>query len=138
MFPEALSSNYLRRCHMVVPKLPLIAICSLLGLIGCGAGSVTRPHMTVGSGFLPPNITLLEPPSAPVGSVAFTITVVGKDFGPDAIVYWNGMPTHTTPINSQQLLADVTAEDLQMAGPAALYVRSLGRNSNTVTFEVSF
>lgn len=122
---------------MVLLKLRLIAFSSLLVLIGCGAGSVTRPHMAVGTGFLPVAISMLEPQSAPVGSVAFTMTVVGKNFGPDAIVYWNGIPTHTTPLNAQELLADISVEDLQMAGLVNVYVRTSGQNSNTVTFEVS-
>ena len=122
---------------MVLRKLRLVAFSSVLVLSGCGAGSGTRPHMTVGTGFLPSAISMLEPQSAPVGSVPFTMTVVGKNFGPDAIVYWNGIPTHTTPLNAQELLADISVEDLQMAGLVNVYVRTLGQNSNTVTFEVS-
>jgi hypothetical protein len=122
---------------MVSLKLRFIAVCSVLFLIACGTSSITRRHTIVGSGALPPTITLLEPQSAPVGAVAFTMTVVGKDFGPDAIVYWNGIPTHTTPLNAHQLLADLTVEDLQIAGLVNVYVRTLAQNSNTVTFEVS-
>lgn len=122
---------------MLALKIRFIVVCNLLFLIACGTGSVTHPHMTVGSGLMPPAISMLEPQSAPVGAVAFTMTIVGKNFGPDAIVYWNGVPTHTTPINSQELMADITVEDLQMAGLANIYVRTLGQNSNTVTFDVS-
>lgn len=122
---------------MVLLRLRFISISSLLLLIGCGAGSVTPSHVSEGSGFLPPAITMLEPQSAPVGSVAFIITVVANNFGPDATVYWNGVSTHTTPINAQELLADITVEDLQIAGLANVYVRTLGQHSNTVTFEVS-
>jgi hypothetical protein len=122
---------------MLTLKLRYLVVCALLFLIACGSGSVTSAHRIVGSGFFSPAITFLEPQSAPVGAVAFTMTVVGKNFGPDATVYWNGMPTHTTPVNAQQLLADVTADDLQMAGPADVYVRSSAQNSNTVTFQVS-
>jgi hypothetical protein len=65
------------------------------------------------------------------------MTVVGKNFGPDAIVYWNGTPTHTTPVNAQELLADISLEDLQMAGLVNVHVRTLGANSNTVMVNVS-
>lgn len=122
---------------MVVLELRFLVLFSLMLLLACGTGSVTQPHMTVGSGLLPPAINMLEPQSAPVGAVAFTMTIVGKNFGPDAIVYWNGAPIHTTPINSQELMADITVEDLQMAGLVNIYVRTLGQNSNTVTFDVS-
>lgn len=122
---------------MLSLKLGFVGICSLLFLIACGTGSVTEGHRIVGIGFLPPAITLLEPQSAPVGAVAFTMTVLGRNFGRDAIVYWNGIPTHTTPVNAQELMADITLEDLQMAGLVNIYVRTLGANSNTTTFEVT-
>jgi hypothetical protein len=79
---------------------------------------------------------MLEPQSAPVGSVAFSMTIAGNNFGPDAIAFWNGMPMHTTPVNSKQLIADITVEDLQIAGFVPVFVRTLGRNSNTVNFDV--
>ena len=122
---------------MILRNLRITAIFALVVLTGCGAGSVKGSHMTVGTEVFPPAITMLEPQSSPVGAVAFTMTVVGKNFGPDAIVYWNGIPAHTTPITAQQLLADITSEDLQMAGMANVYVRTGGQNSNTVTFEVN-
>jgi hypothetical protein len=86
-----------------------------LFLVACGSGSVTRPHKSVGSGFLTPAIAFLDPQSASVGAVAFAMTVVGKNFGPDAVVCGNELPVHTTPVNAQELLADINLEDLQMA-----------------------
>jgi hypothetical protein len=116
--------------------LRFICVFAMLLLTGCGTGSVTQPHRLVGSGSFPPAITSLEPQNAPVGSVEFTMTVVGKNFGPDAIVFWNGAPTHTMMVNSQELMADISVEDLQIAGLVPIYVRTLGQNSNTVNFEV--
>jgi hypothetical protein len=108
----------------------------LFAFIGCGTNSGTNTHSLVGSGLFPPAVTFLEPQTAPVDSVAFSMTIVGNNFGPDAIVFWNGIPAHTTPVNSQQLIADITVEDLQIAGFVPVYVRTQGQNSNTVNFDV--
>jgi len=79
---------------------------------------------------------MLSPNSAPVGSVVFTVTVVGSNFGADSVAYWNGLPMRTMIVTSKELMAEVTAEDLQNAGLNPVYVRSGGQNSNTVNFDV--
>ena len=104
---------------------------------GCGAGSGTqKAHMLVGSGNFPPAISMLEPNSAPVESPGFTIIVVGTNFGPDSVVFWNGQPTSTLIVNSRQLMAQITDVDMQMAGMVPIFVRTGGQNSNSVNFDV--
>jgi hypothetical protein len=79
----------------------------------------------------------LSPPSVPVNSVPFTLTVNGSNFGTDAILFWNGAAQHTIFVTSNQLMVAVTPEDLDFTGAVPLYVRTLGQNSNTVDFEVT-
>jgi hypothetical protein len=90
-----------------------------------------------GFGFSPPSIAALTPNSAPVNSVPFTMTVNGQNFGTDATVFWNGTAVFTTFVSSGQVLADLTSTNLMFAGPAHVYVRTGGLNSNTVDFNVT-
>ncbi|HVO61369.1 MAG TPA: IPT/TIG domain-containing protein [Terriglobales bacterium] len=80
---------------------------------------------------------MLEPSTVPVNSPTFTITVVGKNFGSDVLLYWNNTAVHTIPINSQQLMGEITTTDLQTVGEVPVFVRTGGQNSNTVDFEVT-
>ncbi|MBV8477790.1 MAG: IPT/TIG domain-containing protein, partial [Acidobacteria bacterium] len=97
---------------------------ALLVATGCGAGSANRPRMLVGSGIFPPVVTMLSPSTAAVNTGAFTLTVVGNNFAPDAVLYWNGLPTSTTLISSKQLMAQITDVDLEIVGSVPIFVRS--------------
>jgi len=108
--------------------------------IGCGSGSRDPNGMNgalKGFGFSSPSITALTPNSVPVNSVPFTMTVNGQNFGTDAIVFWNGTPVFTRFVSSEAVMADLTSTNLMFAGPAHVYVRSGGLNSNTVNFDVT-
>lgn len=85
----------------------------------------------------PPAIAALTPNSVPVDSVPFTMSVGGSNFNTDAVVFWNGSPLRTRFVNSGEVMAELTAEDLWFAGLVPVYVRTAGQNSNTVTFNVS-
>ena len=120
---------------------PLSILCLaflVLFSIGCGAGPGSRnqgPHFAVG--VFPPVMTALTPGSVPVNSVPFTMTVDGNNFGTDAVVFWNGVPQHTTFVNSHQVLVALTDTDLMFVGTVRVYVRSGGMNSNTLNFDVT-
>lgn len=108
--------------------------------IGCGNGSRDPNGMSgtlKGFGFSPPSITTLTPNSVPANSVPFTMTVNGQNFGTDALVFWNGTPVVTRFVSSGEVLADLTSTNLMFAGPAHVYVRTGGLNSNTVDFDVT-
>ena len=60
--------------------------------------------------------------------------VNGANFGPDAIVFWNGQPLFTRFVNSQHLFADLASANLMLPGMIQVYVRTAGLNSNTVEF----
>lgn len=117
-------------------RLSLVLLAAL-AMIGCGAGTGPRPHRAVGSALFPPTISMLSPNTVPVNSPPFTITVVGTNFGPDAIVYWNNTPLSTTPINSQEVMAQLTALNLQASGAVPVFVRTGGQNSNVLDFQVA-
>ncbi len=112
----------------------------LLGMLvatGCGTGHVNPAHRVVGNGIFPPAITMLSPSTTPVGSPSFYMSVVGNNFGPDTVLYWNGTPTNTILVNSKELMAQITDTDLQIVGLVPVFVRTGGLNSNTIDFEVS-
>lgn len=117
-------------------RLSLVLLAAL-AMIGCGTGTVTQPHRVVGSAVFPPSISMLSPNTVPVNSAPFTITVVGTNFGADALVYWNNTPLTTMPINSRQLMAQLNALNLQTVGLVPVFVRTGGQNSNTVDFQVA-
>lgn len=69
-----------------------------------------------------PAITSLSPSSNVAGSGAFTLTVFGTNFVSTSTVNWNGSPRTTTFINSTQLTAAITANDILTAGSANVTV----------------
>jgi hypothetical protein len=90
-----------------------------------------------GSTIVFPTLSTISPDSALVGTAPFFLTVNGQNFGPDAVVFWNGSPLPTIFISSKQLIAHLGAVNLQYAGPVQVVVRSGGFNSNTLIFAVN-
>jgi hypothetical protein len=106
--------------------------------LGCGNGSRSvNSDPSPGFGTTVPSMTALTPSSSPVNSPPFTVTIQGSDFGTDAVVFWNGVPQHTTFVSSGQLLMTVTDTDLMFTGLAHVFVRTGGLNSNTLDFNVT-
>ncbi|HXZ31239.1 MAG TPA: IPT/TIG domain-containing protein [Terriglobales bacterium] len=67
-------------------------------------------------------ITSISPDSTTVGGDQFVLTVNGSYFVPHSRVIWNGFPVVTTYVNSSQLLAEIPASDIAVAGTALVYV----------------
>lgn len=101
--------------------------------VGCGYGS--HNYMN-GGGMGGPQVTQLQPNVATAGGGAFTLTVNGNSFGTDSVVYWNTVPQSTTYLSGNQVTAEITAADIMNAGMVPVYVRSGGRNSNVMDFDV--
>jgi len=59
-----------------------------------------------------PILLSLSPSSAIAGSPAFTLTVSGENFVPNAVINWNGSPRSTTFISTLELQAQISAADL--------------------------
>ena len=110
---------------------------AMLFTLGCGSGSMMSGQRPISVLPVSPSIAELSPASVPVNSVPVNMTVNGANFGPDAIVFWNGAPLRTTFVTSNQLVAALTDEDLLFAGFIPVYVRTAALNSNTVTFDVT-
>ena len=115
-----------------------LSLCFLLALAligaGCGYGS---KYMAGGSGGAgSPTITELVPPNANAGGMAFTLTVNGSGFGTDAVVYWGTTPQSTMYLSGNQVTAQIPAADIMNPGMVAVYVRTGGKNSNSVNFQV--
>lgn len=100
---------------------------------GCGYGS---KYMAGGGGAGSPAITQLAPPNANAGGMGFTLTVNGSGFGTDAVVYWGTAPQSTMYLSSNQVTAQIPAADIMNPGMVAVYVRTGGKNSNSVNFQV--
>jgi IPT/TIG domain-containing protein len=118
-------------------RFSIVLLASLLAA-GCGAGNGRRPApATFTSTVQQVSITSVSPGTTPVNSVPFMLTVNGTGFGSDAVVFWNGIPQHTTVLTSKQLVASITPSDLTVVGNIPIFVRTAGLNSNTLDFVVS-
>lgn len=105
-------------------------------MTGCGYGSRNyNPGMTGGGGAAP-TVSALSPTGTQAGSAGVTLTVNGTNFGSDAIVYFNMTVVQTTFISSNQVMANIPGADLMTPGMIPVYVRTGGRNSNTMNFNV--
>jgi len=104
---------------------------SALFLAGCGYGSNYN-----GGGAGAPAITGFTPNMATAGDQAFTLTVNGSSFGTDAVVFWNGTALTSAYSSGTMVTAQVTANDVMNSGMVPVYVRSGGKNSNTLMFTV--
>ncbi len=110
---------------------------AIIILAGCGAGTGSQGHGGVSvDAFSPPSMSALVPSGAPVNSSPFTITVKGKNFGTDAIVFWNGTALFTRFVDSNDLYASLTSTNLMLPGMIQVYVRTAGMNSNTLDFDL--
>jgi hypothetical protein len=67
-------------------------------------------------------ITSISPDSAIAGGDQFVLTVNGSYLVPDSRVVWNGFPVVTRYVNSNQLLAEIPASDIAVAGTALVFV----------------
>src|SRR5581483_1803555 len=63
-----------------------------------------------------PTATSLTPATAPAGTAAVSVVVTGANFQPTSEVQFNGLGRGTTRIDSNQLRASLTAQDLAVAG----------------------
>ncbi len=99
--------------------------------LGCGYGN--HNYMTNPGG---PSITMLMPNTAFSGGSAFTLTVAGSGFGTDATVYWNAIPQASSYVTGNQVTAQISSGEIANPGTIAVYVRSGGKNSNSLNFMV--
>jgi hypothetical protein len=127
------------------PVLAVLAI-ALCTALSCG----TCPPF--------PSVTSISPRSATAGGSQFSLTVSGNDFRRDSVVSWNGSFLVTTFISSHQLVAIITAIDIEQPGTILVSVFNppeggttfvsggigvmsttscSGKNSNAVSFTIN-
>jgi hypothetical protein len=114
-------------------RIGLLLLTAVLFSMGCGYGSHNN-YMNGGMGG--PQILDLKPDSTKAGGQAFTLTVDGSGFGTDSVVYWNMSPQTSAYVNGNQVTAEITAADIMNVGMVQVYVRTGGRNSNAMNFDV--
>jgi hypothetical protein len=67
-------------------------------------------------------LSSISPSSAVAGSPGFTLTVTGNNFIEGVVVRWNGSDRPTSLVNSGQIIAQITATDIQTPGIASVSV----------------
>lgn len=130
----------------IVPELPLPSGSYIIGVTAFDDPSNTASssytlQLTGESVGPAPVMTSLNPASISAGSGAFSLIVNGTNFyAGQSAVRWNGQPRLTTFINSQQLVASLTAADIANPGTATVNVvnpDNLGGASNLLTFQIT-
>ena len=87
-----------------------------------------------------PILISLTPSSTIAGSAAFTLTVNGENFVPNAVVNWNGSPRATLFVSSVELRAQITAADVAAQGTAVVTATNPipgGGVSNSLNFTIN-
>ncbi|HLJ15033.1 MAG TPA: hypothetical protein VKV15_11090 [Bryobacteraceae bacterium] len=84
-----------------------------------------------------PTITSLGPGMVTAGGSAFTLTVTGAGFAPDATVQWNGSALTTTFVSATQVTAAVPANLIAATGTATITVISGGGTSSALTISIA-
>jgi hypothetical protein len=88
--------------------------------------------------FPAPQFTSLSPASAYVGGPAFTLTITGSGFPPDAQILWNGSPMPTTYVSATTLSATIPAQAIAAPGSAQITVGGSNlETSSPVTFPIA-
>lgn len=99
------------------------------------------PDTTAGTTLNPvPTLTAITPLTATVGSGAVTLTVDGRDFMGQPVVYWNGQSLSTTLVNSTELSAQIPASDVASVSQANVTASNTGTAypaSNSMPFSVN-
>ena len=115
-------------------RIGLLFLIAVIFSVGCGYGS--HNNYMGGSGMGGPQIMQLQPNMTKAGGQAFVLTVNGSGFGTDSVVYWNMQPQTSTYVSGTQVTAEITAADIMNVGMVPVYVRTGGRNSNSMNFDV--
>ena len=106
---------------------PIFGLVTVLGLSSCGDS--TEPGVQ-------PTILLINPRGLPVGGPGYAVHIYGENFGPDAIVHWNG-EARTTYWEAPSLVHGVvTPADRALPGSVQVTVFSNGRTSTPATFVI--
>ena len=109
-----------------------VLLVTVIFSVGCGYGSHNYMNGATGSA----QITQLQPNAVTAGGQEFVLTVGGSGFGTDSVVFWNSVAQATTYVAGNQVTAQITADEIMNPGMVPVFVRSGGRDSNSVNFDV--
>jgi|SRR5579863_9588210 len=98
----------------------VLLLCTLA--VGCGYSHSTTPIQPGTT----PTITGLVPNSANSGGPAFTFEVDGTNFGPKAVINFNGTAQTTTFVSSTKLTTMIAATAIMTAGTVPVTVTNPG------------
>jgi uncharacterized repeat protein (TIGR01451 family) len=85
-----------------------------------------------------PGLVSVSPSTITAGSGNLTITAVGSNFVPGAMLTWNGLERTTTFIDSSHLTVAIPASDLSKTGTATLVVNNPGSaDSSSLSFAIN-
>lgn len=120
-------------------SIVIIGLFIFLGsVVGCSTGTSGTGSSTPSQAA--PTLTSLSQASANAGAAAFSLTVTGQNFLSASIVEWNGAPLPTTFTSATQLVANVPAANLAIAGTAQIAVEDPAPQSlisNSLTFSIN-
>lgn len=127
------------RRNAKIGSLAAVAVLVLFGIqTSCGTSNSADGD---GSNNPVPSISSLNPSTAAGGGAAFTLNVYGSNFISSSVVRWNGSPRATSYVNSGELRASISANDIASPGttaPVTVYNPAPGGGtSNAQTFAVS-
>jgi hypothetical protein len=102
--------------------------------LGCGYGSMHNYNNTMTGTAV--QMSQIVPTSTTAGTGGFMLTVNGRGFASNSVVYWNSTALGTKFISGNQLVAGVSASEVAMPATVQVYVNSNGMASNMMAFTV--
>ncbi len=123
-----------RSCESASPPIfrmctPMaIKISALLGALAI----LLLPVVSCGGCPAKPSITSISPSSATAGAPGFSLTVNGGNFSSNTVVVWNGSPLTSSFVNSNQVIAAISATQIAQPDTALVYVYNPTGGTQTV------
>ena len=103
--------------------------------IGGGPGWSNASCVTINPAL--PVMTSISPSALSAGGAGFTLIVNGKVFTRDATVTWGTTPLETVYVSPTELLAFVSAAQIEFAGTAGITVSTNVGTSSAATFTIN-
>ena len=112
-----------------VPRAAVSNTGQISVLVANPDGTVSNPQMlTVAAA---PALSSISPSSVTAGSAAFTMSLQGSGFAPNASVQIQGVPIRTTFVDSTKLTAQVLAAGISLPGQLTVVVANPGPPQQT-------
>jgi predicted outer membrane repeat protein len=149
VFERDVESGWLSQVQVIQPDgsgLPMLdgavgVTFSPDGLNVYATGYIDSAVVTLHTANPIPLLASLQPASARAGSDGLTLAILGEDFVPGALVYWNGAALETQFTSSSELQAWVPANKLANPGSAQIQAENPlpggGFSPNQLTFTIT-